>query len=143
MQEHRCRRAVLHLRIAGVWPEWTLILKGFGDDTEKFGLDWIFKKRFIYVRQRGRESEERRDGGAEGKEERESQADSSLRAEPHARAQSHNPEVIICAEIKSQIFSQPSHPGTPKVEGVRISSRFHAQCGAPHRVLSHDPEITT
>ena len=95
MQEHRCRRAVLHLRIAGVWSEWTLILKGFGDDTEKFGLDWIFKKRFIYVRQRGRESEGRRDGGSEGKEERESQADSSLSTEPHATAQSHNPEVII------------------------------------------------
>ena len=40
------------------------------------------------------------------------QADSPLSMEPELRAQSLNPEIMICAEIKSQTLNQLSHPGT-------------------------------
>ena len=28
-----------------------------------------------------------------------------------------------------------------EIEGEKISSRLHAECGAPHGARSHDPEI--
>ena len=51
------------------------------------------------------------DGGAEG--DRESQTDSLLSAEADGGAPSHNPEIMIWAEIKSWMPHWLSHPGAP------------------------------
>ena len=52
-------------------------------------------------------------GGAEGKGEREFWADSAHSTQPDLGAWSHNPEIMIWAETKSQMLNQLSHPGTP------------------------------
>lgn len=49
-------------------------------------------------------------GGAEGEEEKHSQVDSMLRAEPRGGAGSQDPEILTSAEIK---INQLHHRGTP------------------------------
>ena len=67
---------------------------------------FFFVKIYLFIL---RESE-RAWGGAEGV--RESQADCS-ECRDQSGSQSHNPEIMTCAETKSQMLNLLSHPRTP------------------------------
>ena len=51
--------------------------------------------------------------------ERESQADSPTEYQAQRRAQSYSPEIIIWAEIKSQMLNQLNHAGAPESDFKR------------------------
>ena len=66
-------------------------------------------------------------GGVEGKRERER----IFKQAPHAvkgpkRGSTPNPEIMTWAKIKSWMFNQLSHPGTPKLFLVILNSwKYH------------------
>ena len=74
-----------------------------------FILIIIFKNVFTYFE---REKEWAEEGKKEGERENPKQA-SHHRAEPDARLQLMNHEIMTWTETKSQMLNQLSHPGTP------------------------------
>lgn len=60
-------------------------------------------------------------GGAEGQEERESQAGSMPSMEPQAGSQSYDPEIMTWAKIKSWMLNWLSHSGTPQKIHFRVN----------------------
>ena len=54
------------------------------------------------------------------------------KAEPDVGAQSHDPEIMTCAEIKSWMLNQLSHPGTQEIISFKSDTGDiqHSKAGA-------------
>ena len=68
----------------------------------------FFFQRFMYLLERERESTPRGGGRGRGRERENPQADSPLNIEPDVGAQSHDPETMTWARIKSQTLNWQS-----------------------------------